>query len=333
MEGYKQGYKIEDEVSLEEVELLARAAKKIGVEAFKITGGEPTIRTDLVDIVKILRSYGFYVSLTTNASLLHNHMPGLVEAGIGHVNVSLHSLSEAVFEKITGRRMLGQVVQNIRLLREYGIPVKINFVILKGLNENDIVKLIDFAASVDATVQVIELHPVGKAVKKFRDFYLPRWHILEKLEDRVVEIKYRVGLHNRPILILDNGVRVELVGPVGNYTFCAACTRMRITYDLKLIPCLNWRGEPVDIRKRLIDAQTPEEKVEKIIEALREANMLRRPSVLFPRSGKQFTVKRKWYIARLGIPRRDGSLSITGPRREKILALLLKEWGKYLQAS
>ncbi|ABM81035.1 Molybdenum cofactor biosynthesis enzyme [Hyperthermus butylicus DSM 5456] len=333
MEGYKQGYRVEDEVSLEEIELLAKAAKRIGIEAFKITGGEPTVRSDLVDIVKILHSYGFYVSMTTNASLLHNHMPGLADAGIGHVNVSLHSLSENVFEKITGRRMLGQVIQNIRLLREYGIPVKINFVVLRGLNEDDVVKLIDFAASVDATVQIIELHPVGRAVKRFKDYYLPRWHILEKLEDRVVEIKYRVGLHNRPILVLDNGVRVELVGPVGNYAFCAACTRMRVTYDFKLIPCLNWRGSPIDIRKRLVNTHSPEEKVEKIIEALKEANMLRRPFVLFPRSGKPFTVKRKWRIARLGIPRRDGSLSITGQRREKVLALLLGEWGKYLQAS
>jgi cyclic pyranopterin phosphate synthase len=329
MEGYREGYNPKNEINLEELEVLALAARKLEIKAFKITGGEPTVRDDLPAIVKLLKSYKFYVSMTTNASLLDRHIEGLAEAGLDHVNVSLHSLSDSVFEKITGRRMLQRVLANLKLVRDYGIPLKINFVLLKGLNENDIPKLVDLAASLGAKLQLIELHPVGRAVTRFKEHYLPRWRVLEKIEDRVVEIKYRVGLHNRPILILDNGVEVELVGPVGNCSFCAACTRVRVTYDFKLIPCLNWREEPVAVRPMLKNARNLHEKVDIVIQALRQVNRLRRPYVLCPVKGKPFTVKKTWRIARLGLPKSSGELNITGRRAQHVLKLLVEEWGSY----
>jgi len=270
------------------------------------------------------------VSMTTNASLIDRHVKQLADAGLNHVNVSLHSLSENVFERITGRRMLARVLSNLKLIRDYGIPLKINFVLLKGLNEDDIPRLIELAAALNAKLQLIELHPVGKATRRFREHYLPRWRVLEKIEDRVVEIRYRVGLHNRPILILDNGVEVELVGPVGNCSFCAACTRIRVTYDFKLIPCLNWRGEPVAVRPLLKSVQTFQDKVGRVIEALKMANRLRKPYVLCPAKGKPFTVKRRWRIARLGLPKSSGELNITGHRAEHVAKLIAEEWGSYV---
>jgi len=329
MEGYREGVERE-ELTLEEVELLREASARLGINVFKITGGEPTVRRDLVDIVRVLREGGSYVSMTTNASLLHIHLPALAEAGIGHLNVSLHALSEAAFEKITGVRLLDKVLSNIRLAREYDIPVKINFVVLRGLNEQDIEKVIDFASEVGASVQFIELHPVGKAGRVFRSHHLPRWRVLEKLDKRIVEIKYRVGLHNRPILVLDNGVIVEIVGPVGNYLFCAACTRVRVTYDFKLIPCLNWRGAPVEVRPKLQKALTREEKIEAIISALKDANMLREPYVKFPLRAPFSLPRRSWATARLGLPKRDGRLVFTRSRGSGSVARVLKEWGSYL---
>lgn len=330
MEGYREGYNVNDEINLEEVEILAAAARRVDIKAFKITGGEPTLRSDLPVIVKTLKMHGFYVSMTTNASLLDNHLPMLADAGLDHVNVSLHSLSPQVFEKITGRRMLDRVLANLKLIRDYDIPLKINFVLLKGLNEDDLPRLVELAASLNAKLQLIELHPVGKATRRFKEHYLPRWRVLEKIEDRVVEIKYRIGLHNRPILVLDNGVEVELVGPVGNCSFCAACTRVRVTYDFKLLPCLNWRGRPVEVRPLLRSATSFQEKVETVIEALKAVNRLRRPFVLCPARGKPFTVRRRWRIARLGLPKSDGRLTVTGPRSEHVLKLIEEEWGSYV---
>ena len=329
MEGYRDPDIASRELSLEELELLASAARRLGVRAFKVTGGEPTLRRDLASIVALFKSIGAYVSLTTNASLLHLHLRGLVDAGLDHINVSLHAMRESVFSRITGSNMFRRVVDNIVAAREYGIPVKINFVILRGYNEDDVEELIDFAARIDARVQFIELHPVGKAAKRFRDHYLPRWRILERLENRIVEIKYRVGLHNRPIIVLDNGVVVEVVGPVGNYFFCAGCTRIRVTYDFKLIPCLNWKGEPIDVRERLKRARSVEEKVEAIVDSIREANRLREPYVLYPLKALPAREMRKWKTARLGLPKRDGRLCIPGERSREHIERIIAEWGDY----
>jgi cyclic pyranopterin phosphate synthase len=311
MEGYKEGRSAEEELSLEEIEILAAAGKRLSIEAYKITGGEPTLREDLPDIVEILKSYGRpYVSMTTNASYLHKHIGKLSEHGLDHINVSLHAASPSTFEKVTGAKLFSRVIENLQLAREYGIRIKINFVVLRNLNVGDLERLIDLAAKLDATLQLIELHPVGKARFRFRDHHLPRWRVLEMLEERIVEIRYRLGLHNRPVLLLDNGVRVELVGPVGNYLFCSACTRMRVTYDFKILPCLNWRGKPVDVRGRLRASMSFEEKVEAVIDAIREANSLRRPTFLFPaRDGIPLPARRRAPF-RLGIAKRDGSLDL-----------------------
>ena len=330
MEGYHESRVAREELSLEEIEILHEAASGLGVKAYKITGGEPTVRDDLARIVEVLASDGSYVSMTTNASLLHRHLPRLVEAGLRHINVSLHALTPSAFRRITGANMLDRVLANLRLARDYGLPIKINFVVLKGLNEDDIEKVIELAAELGAMVQFIELHPVGRAAKRFHEHHLPRWRVLEKLDSRVVEIKYRVGLHNRPILLLDNGVRVEIVGPVGNYLFCAACTRVRVTYDFKLLPCLNWRGDPVPVRPRLAKASTREEKVEAVTEALREVNALREPYVKFPLKAPFTIPRRRWGTARLGLPKRDGSLRFTGPRARLHEEMAAKEWGGYL---
>jgi len=320
---------MKEELSLEEIGLIKEAARRLGITAFKITGGEPTLRNDLVDIVRILKEDNSYVSITTNASLIHNHLPGLVDAGINHVNVSLHALNEASFQRITGSKMLRRVLDNLRLLRDYNIPVKINFVILRGLNEKDIPKIIDLAAELNAMVQFIELHPVGKAVKTFKEHYLPRWRVLELLEDHIVSIDYRLGLHNRPIIVLDNGVKVELVGPVGNFLFCAGCTRIRITYDFKLLPCLNWEGPPIEVRPRLNKAAGFDEKVSVIIEAIKEANKLRRPFVMYPLGAKIPVPRGKWKTMRLGLPKSDGRLVYTGKDAKKHLKRYISEWGKY----
>ena len=328
MEGYHESKIAKEELTLEEIRLIKEASRRLGINVFKITGGEPTIRDDLPQIVSMLHEDGSYVSMTTNASLIHRHLPQLVDAGLGHVNVSLHAMSPNAFEKITGSRLFDRVVENLKLLRDYAIPVKINFVVLRGINENDIEKLIDFAATIGADVQFIELHPVGKGGHVFREHHLPRWRVLEKLDNRIVEIKYRVGLHNRPILILDNGVKVEIVGPVGNYLFCAACTRIRVTYDFKLLPCLNWRGKPVEVRPRLAGLHDFEEKVNAVIDALKEVNTLREPYVKFPIKAPFTIPPRRWSTARLGLPKRDGRLVFPG--RRNLEKAVLKEWGGYL---
>ncbi len=329
MEGYSEPKGSSEDLTLEEIELIAEAARRLGIEAFKITGGEPTLRDDLPEIVAKLRSIKAYVSMTTNASLLHKHIGKLAELGLGHINVSLHAMNPSRFKFVTNSTLYERVISNIKLAREYGIPVKINFVVLRDHSKEDIEKLVEFAAEIGARVQFIELHPVGKAIKVFKQHHLPSWRILELLSGRIVEIKYRIGLHNRPVITLDNGVIVEIVGPVGNHLFCAGCTRIRVTYDFKLIPCLNWKGPLIDVRSRLRKTRDKEEKINVIVESIREANSLRRPSVLWPIAGPPVRLPRKDTTMRLGLPKRHGILDFGSSKTNKYINSVLKSWGGY----
>lgn len=332
MEGYTGPTNSSNDLTLEEIELIMEASRILGIEAFKITGGEPTLRNDLPEIVAKLRSIGAYVSMTTNASLLHKHVSKLAEYGLGHINVSLHSMDPLRFRFITKSNLYDRVIANIRLAREYDIPVKINYVVLKDTSRDDVERLIKFASEVGAHVQFIELHPVGKAVTVFEQYHLPGWRILELISDRIVEIKYRLGLHNRPILVLDNGVVVEIVGPVGNHLFCAGCTRIRVTYDFKLIPCLNWKGPLIDVRSRLEKVRDREEKIKIVVDAIREANSLRRPSVLWPLKGPPIDLPKRSKPIRLGLPKRSGELNFGSSSQDKYINAIIKSWGGYNEA-
>ncbi len=330
MEGYREGVE-RDELSLREVELLAEAGERAGIKSYKVTGGEPTLRNDLGEIVSTLASHGAYVSLTTNASLLDRHLDRLAEAGIGHINISLHSLRPNRFKAITGYSGFDRVYRNTLEAAKL-VPVKINVVVLRGLNEDEVEDFVELAARLNAKLQFIELHPVGKARRGevFQNHYLPWFTVLSRLRDRVERIEYRYGLHNRPLLVLDNGVRVELVGPVGNPLFCAACTRIRVSYDFKLIPCLNWRGEPVDVRRMVVESEKRgENPVDAVLEALRMVVDQREPyyKCQYSPRGGVVAFRRPWRTARLGMPKKGGRLVFTGPRADKHLSLYLEEWG------
>ncbi|MET1102024.1 MAG: GTP 3',8-cyclase MoaA [Pyrodictiaceae archaeon] len=329
MEGYTESAGVQ-EITVEEMGLVAEALTKIGVSSFKITGGEPTLRTDLVDLIAAIRRHNprAYISMTTNASLLKRHLQGLVEQRIGHINVSMHSLREEVFYRITGTRLYSNVIESVLAAHDYGIPLKINVVVLRGLNDVEIEGFVEFAARVNAKLQFIELHPVGKAKTiSFDKYHIPWFEVLDKLKKRITKVRYRYSLHNRPILMLDNGVEVELVGPVGNPVFCSACTRVRLSYDLKLIPCLNWRREPIDVRGRIEGFKAREDKLEAIIKAFKEVVSLREPFYMAGLGQENAYVKRPWKTARLGLPKRGGGLSFTEPRALHHLLKYLEEWG------
>ncbi len=315
-----------EELTLEEVAVVSEAARRLGIRYFKVTGGEPLVRSDIVEVVRVMYEHGGrpYVSITTNGSLLEKYAAALADY-VRHVNVSLHSLRREVFRRITGVDALDAVLRGLRAARDAGMGVKINVVVLRGLNEDQLDDYVELAAELGARLQLIELHPVGSGSAVFDRYHLPSSRILEALKPRVRSVRVRHGLHARPVLVLDNGVEVEVVGPVGNYVFCSACTRMRVTYDGKVIPCLNWRGEPVDLRAALSRARTWEDKVRAAMEAIARANALRRPNYMWPIDGSA-RPPRRGRLMRLGHPRRDGRMVFTGPRAKELERSLVEEW-------
>ncbi len=278
----------ENELSPEELVLVSEALAKVGVRKYKITGGEPLLREDVVEIVRGLRKYGKAeeVSMTTNGFLLKERVGDLVEAGLDRVNVSLHSLKPGRFGFITGVNALEKVTSGIREAANHNMSkVKINFVALKGVNEDEIWDIVRFSESLGIHVQLIELHPVGRGRSLFNGYYMSLSKFLKELHEKASKVVIRGELHNRPIYVLPSGTTVEVVRPVLNPIFCAGCSRIRVSPDGAIVPCLN-----SDLRfpiANIIRSDIPrDEKVDKIVGVILKVNSVRKPHTLWPIKGE-----------------------------------------------
>lgn len=216
--------------------------RELGVRDFKLTGGEPLLRSDIVDIIRLMRRDDVEISMTTNGYRLAELAPRLASAGLKRVNVSIHSLKPDLYSKVTGapKEWLDRVVAGVKRAVEYGIGAKLNAVILRGVNtdKESVKSLVKFASSLGANVQFIELMPMGDGARAFGEYYEPAETIVEVLESLGAKPLYtRKDLHNRPIFSI-GGVFVEVVKNWNNPYFCAGCTTLRLTSDGKLKPCL-----------------------------------------------------------------------------------------------
>ncbi len=251
------------ELSADEIILVAKAFSRLGVREFKITGGEPLARKDLIEIISSLKNEvgAADVSLTTNGSLLEEKVEDLRRAGLDRINISIHSLRRDVFIKITGRDYLDKVLKGFEEAKKLDFKrIKINVVILKGLNDEELPDFIELVRGDDRLIlQLIELHPVGLGRNIFNEYFMS----LEEIEKRIIELssdlRIRKDLHNRPIYHLREGGFIEIVKPVSNPIFCAACTRLRLTSNGFIKPCLmKSRGE-VDLKPILRNKDLDEE--------------------------------------------------------------------------
>ncbi len=232
------------ELTAEEIEKVVKAAHDLGVNKIKLTGGEPTLRNDIVDIVRRIRKHiSGNISMTTNGTMLPKLASELKKAGLDRVNISMHSPNEERFYVITGTPMLDRVIDAVKAANDVGlVPVKINFVVLKDLNVNDIPKMIEIAAENNAILQLIEYETdrEGEKTEDYKKYHMP----LDVIEREISAISIgeeRNALHNRPryTLITEHGkVKVEFVKPQRNPDFCANCTRLRITSRGEFKTCL-----------------------------------------------------------------------------------------------
>jgi cyclic pyranopterin phosphate synthase len=306
----------------EEIGIVAEAASRLGVKRFKITGGEPTLRRDLPDIIREikLRAGAEDISMTTNGVLLENLAKKLRDSGLDRINISLHTLDDNKFYMITGTRMLSRVLRGIDAAIDAGYrQIKINMVILKNVNEEDVWRLIEIVRERKLVLQLIELHPVGEGRKIFSKYHT----FLDELENKLMNVarmRIRKELHNRPVYYLEGGGAIEIVRPVRNPLFCAACTRIRLTADGYLKPCLVRSDNLVPIKDILRMNISRGRKVELLVEALLEANSRREPSAYW-RIGEDFERSVYRYLGngssiqdqlriRLEIPRRPATPNI-----------------------
>lgn len=234
--------KPEKELSKDEIAEILRVAAKFGIRSVKFTGGEPLLREDIVDIVRSVPP-GMESSMTTNGTLLARYAQDLKAAGMKRVNVSLDSVNHETYKKITGRDDLDNVFEGIEAALAAGLtPIKINMVVLKGINDHEID---DFLAYIrgnrDLILQLIELMDFNNC-----DHHSQLNGLEDSLAARSKTIITR-RMHHRKKYCLD-GAEVEVVRPRHNSEFCKFCNRLRVTSDGKLKPCLLRADNHLDIR-------------------------------------------------------------------------------------
>lgn len=242
-------------LSLEELRLLALAFIARGVCKIRLTGGEPLVRRDVIDLVRALgREVGSglkELTLTTNGLRLREFAPELADAGVRRVNVSLDTLDRETFARLARRDALDQVIQGIAAAATAGLKVKLNTVALKGLNELELPRLIEWAHDRGHELSLIEVMPLGEIDGDRLDHYLPLDRVLEQLSARwtLTASEYSSGGPARYYDVRETGGRLGVISPLTR-NFCADCNRVRVTATGQMAMCLGGQTS-VDLRAAL----------------------------------------------------------------------------------
>ncbi|RDC60421.1 Cyclic pyranopterin phosphate synthase [Alteripontixanthobacter maritimus] len=260
-------------LTLEELYQLALGFMARGVRTIRLTGGEPLVRRDVMDMVRALgRRLGNgldELTLTTNGTQLGTHAEALAAAGVRRVNVSLDTRDPALFRKLTRRDALSQVLNGIAAAKAAGLRVKLNTVALKGLNEVELPDLIAWAHGEGHDCTLIEVMPLGEVDGDRIDHYLPLDAVKERLDQRwtLTPSGHRSAGPARYWNVAETGGRLGLITPLTD-NFCAGCNRIRVTATGQLYPCLGG-GERVDLRAAMRSADPETELADGLETAMR----------------------------------------------------------------
>ena len=228
----------ENLLSFEELFVFIKVAIDEGVNKIRLTGGEPLLREGLDRFVKMIHDYkpDIDLALTTNAYLLPQTAQKLKDAGLKRLNISLDSLKPEVAHKIAQKDVLEQVLKGIDKALEVGLGVKINMVPLKGINDNEILDIMDYCKKRNIKVRFIEYMENAHASQTIEGMH--GREILEKVKERhTIKALGREGASPSFNYVLDDGYEFGLIDP-HKHDFCENCNRIRLTAEGNLIPCL-----------------------------------------------------------------------------------------------
>ncbi|CAI5455525.1 unnamed protein product [Caenorhabditis angaria] len=253
----------------EEIFRLVKLFAKNGVDKVRLTGGEPTIRKDLVDIVdEISKTDGIkQVGLTTNGLILHRLLPNLVNAGLTKINISIDSLNREKFAKMTRRDGFEKVWRSITMAQDYFPKVKLNVVVLRNQNDNEILDFIKLTETQNLDIRFIEFMPFGGNEFKNSNFVG-----YNEMLSKIIE-KYGNAIEKLDDSKNDTTKAYKIRGSVGQFGFitsmsnhfCNTCNRLRITADGNLKVCLHGNSE-VSLRDRIRNGDSDED-LESVIQS------------------------------------------------------------------
>jgi cyclic pyranopterin phosphate synthase len=265
-------------LTFEEIARLAGVLARVGVDEVRLTGGEPLVRRDVPQLVRMLAAIDGVrdLSLTTNGVLLDRFAAPLVEAGLRRINVSLDSLNHVRFAEITRRDALDAVLRGLEEAERYPElrPIKINCVAVKGFTETEVPALAELARRKPYIVRFIEFMPLDADEVWREDDVLTGAEIRAIIEDHygpLVEIPAKASSTARRFRFSDGAGEIGFVNPVSE-PFCSSCDRIRLTADGQLRTCLFSRRE-WDLKTPLRDGASDEELTDLIRFAVRHKEL------------------------------------------------------------
>ena len=257
-----------DLLNTDELIEIIEVAVSQGIDEIRLTGGEPMLRPDIVEIVARISSIknAPKLSMTTNGLVLAKLAKPLVDAGLRRINISLDTLDREVFKKMTHRDRIEDVFAGIAAAKEAGLlPVKINTVLLRGVNDGEAVSLLKWALAEDLNLRFIEQMPLDAGGIWSREQLITADEIFAQLSEHyeLTPVEYRGSAPAEEFLINGGPATVGIIGSVSR-PFCGACDRIRITSDGQLRSCLFSMTE-TDLRSILRSEMSQSEKTEALI--------------------------------------------------------------------
>ncbi len=257
-----------DILRFEEILDIVEVAAEMGITKVRLTGGEPLVRPEIEKLVQLLSDVKKIedISITTNGTLFAEKAEVLKKAGLDRVNISLDTLDRRKFIEITRRDKFNSVIDGIKAALKYNFtPVKINTVLMKGINDDELYNFIDFIKEYPLHLRFIELMPLGQAYNN--DNYLSLTEVKKKIAEKIELIPATVKSSGPAVYykIPSAEGTIGFITPVSD-TFCVDCNKIRLTADGKIKPCL-FSDEEVNLKsKGSIDKETVKKR---LIEAVK----------------------------------------------------------------
>ncbi len=252
----------EDLLTYEEIIRLAHIFKSLGVNKVRLTGGEPFVRKDIDQLLRSLSDIFPNVRITTNATRLD--VPLLKEIGISGLNISLDSLNRDKFFMITRRDEAVKVMANIHDCIEQKLPIKINMVVMRGVNDMEIIDFVDFGIKHDIEVRFIEAMPFNEGDGN-RDVFMSAIDILERIHTKYPEASQYNDLEpSSAIHYLIGESKFDII-PAYSRSLCGTCNRIRLTPKGELLNCL-YSQKGTELRDLLRDPQITDQEITEVIQ-------------------------------------------------------------------
>jgi len=240
-EGFKDFGEPEDWLTFDEIERVIRAFSELGTKRIRLTGGEPLVRKNVPELAARLSSLPGIedLSISSNATRMRKHAVPLKQAGVSRINVSLDTLKPDLFKEITGGK-LEKVLDGLMAAKEAGFhPVKINMVVMRGVNDDEVEEMVQFCIDHDFTLRFIETMPMGDTGREASTQYIPLSEIHDKLAKKysLVTATMNGGGPARYVRVEGTELRIGFITPISQH-FCETCNRVRLSVDGTLYLCL-----------------------------------------------------------------------------------------------